>query len=67
MGGGNSSPLIAKNLDVAEGDFVKTFGLTPTKAAVLRTELALARSAIVSISVDVELAATLCVPRVARA
>jgi hypothetical protein len=63
MGGGNMSPLLAKNLDCAEEDFVRTFGLTLAKAAALRAELEQRKTADVVTSIDVELAATLCVPR----
>jgi hypothetical protein len=38
-GGGNEAPLTAKNLDAAQIDFVRTCGLTPERAAALRTEL----------------------------
>jgi hypothetical protein len=62
MGGGNMSPLIAKNIDVAEDDFIRTFGQTPARAAAIRNDLGQERAVNVEISVDVELAATLCVP-----
>ena len=65
--GGNSSPFISKNLDVAEGDWVTTFGLTPTGAATLRAKLEQDKSVTAETSIGVELAATLCVPRVAGA
>jgi len=29
-------PLLAKNLDTAEQDFINTYGLTPTEAAAFR-------------------------------
>jgi hypothetical protein len=65
--GGNSSPVISKNLDVAEGDWVTTFGLTPTAAAALRAELERNKTASAETSINLELAATLCVPRFAGA
>jgi len=65
--GGNSRPLTAKNLDIAEQDWVTTFGLTPKAAAALRAELEQKKTASAETSIDVELAATLCVPRVAGA
>ena len=37
-GGGNESPITAKNLDTAESDFVRC-GLAPERAASLREEL----------------------------
>jgi hypothetical protein len=39
IGGGHEAPLTAKNLDTAELDFVRMCGLTPERAAALRTEL----------------------------
>ena len=38
-GGGYESPITAKNLDAAEHDFVKMWGLTPERATALRAEL----------------------------
>jgi hypothetical protein len=32
-------PLLAKNLDTAEQDFIRTYGLTPAQAATFRAEL----------------------------
>ena len=49
-GGGNETPLTAKNLDTAEIDFV-TYGLTPERAAALRTELE--RNKVVSVETSI--------------
>ena len=49
-GGGNESPLTSKNLDTAEIDFV-TYGLTPERAAALRTELE--RNKVVSVETSI--------------
>ena len=38
-------PLLAKNLDTAEQDFIRTYGLTPAEAAAFRAELERAGSA----------------------
>ena len=65
--GGNSQPMLAKNLDVAEEDWVTTFGLTPKAAAALRADLEQNENANAETSIDVALAATLCVPRTAGA
>ena len=62
--GGNSQPMRAKNLNVAEEDWVTTFGLTPTAAAALRADLEQNETASAETKIDPELAATLCVPRV---
>jgi len=51
VGGGNECPITAKNLDAAEIDFV-TFGLTPERAAALRTELD--RDKVVSVETSID-------------
>jgi hypothetical protein len=61
---GDSQPIRAKNLDIAEEDWVTTFGLTPATAARLRAELQQNETASAETKIDPELAATLCVPRV---
>jgi hypothetical protein len=58
VGGGYERPHTAKNLDIAEGEFVNTLGLTPEKAAALRAELARNKIADTVIYVDAEVAAT---------
>jgi hypothetical protein len=65
--GGISQPMLAKNLDVAEEDWVTTFGLTPMAATALRADLEQNKTASAGTIIDVELAATLCVPRIAGA
>jgi len=39
-GGGNEAPLTAKNRDAAEIDFIRPCGLTPERAAALRSSSA---------------------------
>jgi hypothetical protein len=58
MGGGYERPRTAKNLDIAEGEFVNTLGLTAEQAASMRAELARDKMADAVISVDAEVAAT---------
>ena len=50
-GGGNESPITAKNLDTAESDFV-TSGLAPERAASLREELERDKSVRVETSIE---------------
>jgi hypothetical protein len=39
MGGGTISPLMARNIDGAEDDLIKTFGQTPARAAAIRGDV----------------------------
>ena len=57
VGGENEAPLTAKNLDTAKIDFVKTCGLTPERAAALRSELERNKVASVETSIDDAVAA----------
>ncbi len=50
--GGNEAPLTAKNVDAAEMDFVRTCGLTPQRAAALRTEVD--RNKVVSVETSID-------------
>ena len=63
MGGENMRPIVARNLDGAEDDLVKTFGQTPARAAWIRADLEREGTVRGVICIDVELAATLCVSR----
>jgi hypothetical protein len=58
VGGGYERPHTAKNLDIAEKEFINTLRLTPEKAAALRAELARNKIADTVMSVDAEVAAT---------
>jgi hypothetical protein len=58
IGGGYERPIAAKNLDIAEKEFITTLGLTPEKAAALRAELARNKIVDTVISVDAMVAAT---------
>ena len=49
---------MAKNLDIAEGEFVNTLGLTAEQATALRAELERNKIADTETSVDAEVAAT---------
>ena len=55
-GGGYECPITAKNLDAAEIDFVRTCGLTPERAAALRTELERNKVSSVETSIDAAVA-----------
>lgn len=57
LGGGNEAPITAKNLDTAELDFVRTFGLTPERTAALRSELQRNKVFSVETCIDDEVAA----------
>jgi hypothetical protein len=57
VGGGNEAPLTAKNLDTAEIDLVRTCGLTPERAAALRTELDRNKVSSVETSIETAVAA----------
>jgi hypothetical protein len=57
VGGGNEAPITAKNLDTAEIDFVRTCGLMPERASVLRSELQRNKVASVETSIDEVIAA----------
>ena len=57
VGGGNECPITAKNLDTAESDFVKTCGLTPERAAALRSELERNKVASAETNIDEAIAA----------
>ena len=50
-GGGNESPITAKNLHTAESEFV-TYGLTPEQAASLREELERNKSVRIETSIE---------------
>jgi hypothetical protein len=52
VGGGNEMPIIAKNLDVAEIDFISTCGLSAERAAAFKAELKRNRMASVETSID---------------
>ncbi len=52
IGGGNECPIVAKNLDAAEIDFVTMCGLTPGRAAMLRVDLE--RNKVVSVETNIE-------------
>lgn len=52
VGDRNASPLIAKNLDEAELDFINTCGLTIERAAALRAEVTRNGVATVETSID---------------
>jgi hypothetical protein len=52
VGGGNECPITAKNLDAAEMDFVSPCGLTPERAATLRSELD--RNKVVSVETSID-------------
>ena len=56
IGGGNESPVTAKDLDAAEVLFM-TCGLTPERAAALREEVQRNNVASMDTSVDEEIAA----------
>ncbi len=56
-GGGNEAPLTVKNLDTAEIDFVKMYGLTPERASALRTELDRNKAVSFQSSIDAAIAA----------
>ncbi len=56
-GGGNEAPITAKNLDVAETDFVSRCGLTPERASALRTELDRNKVVSAETSIDTAIAA----------
>jgi hypothetical protein len=58
VGDGHERPQTAKNLVIAEGEFMNTLGLTPDKAAGLRAQLERDKMADAVISVDVEAAST---------
>ena len=58
IGGGLERPQTANNLDIAEGEFVNTLGLTPDQAAMLRAQLERDMMADAVISIDKEVAAT---------
>src|SRR5580692_4651358 len=62
MGGENMNPIVAQNLGYAEDALVKTFGQTPARAAWIRADLEREGTVRSVICIDVELAATLCVP-----
>jgi hypothetical protein len=38
-GGAAMRPMLAKNLDTAEQDFIRTYGLTPAEAAAFRARI----------------------------
>ena len=57
VGGGNEAPITAKNLDTAEIDFVRTCGLTPERAGLLRAELDWNKVVSVETSIDDAIAA----------
>ncbi len=56
VGGGNETPLTASNLDAAEIAFM-TCGLTPERAAALRSELERNKVVRVDVSIDDAVAA----------
>jgi hypothetical protein len=58
VGGGNERPLMTKNLDNAEEEFINALGLTPDKALALRAQLERDKMVDTVITVDVEVAAT---------
>jgi hypothetical protein len=58
VGDGYERPRIAKNLVIAEGEFMNTLGLTPDKAAELRAQLERDKMVDAVISIDAEVAAT---------
>lgn len=57
-GGRYERPHTAKNLDIAEKEFINTLGVAPDKAATLRVQLERGKMADPVISVDAEVAAT---------
>ena len=58
IGGGYERPHTAKNLGMAEREFINTLGLTPENAASLRAQLERDKMAHAVISTDAEVAAT---------
>jgi hypothetical protein len=58
VGGGFEKPQMANNLDIAEGEFANTLGLTPERAAELRAQLEREKVADAVIGIDAEVAST---------
>jgi hypothetical protein len=67
MGGENMNPIVARNIDGAQDALVKAFGQTPVRAGWIRADLEREGTVQGVISIDLELAATLCVTRIAKA
>ena len=59
-GGGNEAPFTARNLDIAEGAFIRTFCLTPERALELRAELERNKVFCIQMSPDNAVAAMFC-------
>ena len=59
-GGGNAAPLTVRNLDIAEGAFIRTFCLTPERALELRAELERNKVFCIQMSPDNAVAAMFC-------
>ena len=59
-GGGNVAPFTARNLEIAEGAFIRTFGLTPERALELRAELERNKEFCIQMCSDDAVAAMFC-------
>jgi hypothetical protein len=65
IGDGKAGSRDAKSLDIAETDFISTFGLSPVQASGFRKELEQTGSATIDASIDAAQAAALGIPAIA--